>query len=426
MTDGLRWYTDLVAIRELSSIQRRALVAMVLVAIAAAVSCSVITSSTDYRNAEPTAPTTTTATGTGGSGGAADASGDGDLPDNTLGRVFVAGGDRDGIDDYEVAVVDLWVTEILEDGTIGPWRVTTPPPYGGRFGLNIIDDKLFAVGRSPSVSESSRYLVMAAPLTQDGVGEWVGVSDDDRNWDRDIVFLVSDCCAFAIGGSYTYEDDAGTHTGFEDDALMTALDPDVVVIQDWNRPQEMNTGRREVGAMLHDGYLWAIGGYRWDPRADVEVAVHDSVSRSLDPFYDLRLLGEPAADGGTDEHGVISPAVCGSGSHIYVIGGEDSLGPSPVVMRADFDPTQLDDDAGAGPLTAWQAESSLPGGLEAAACVVLGDWLYVIGGLGPSSRSDEVLVATIGSDGSLGPWQVSDHRLPFGRSHHAATVLAAE
>jgi hypothetical protein len=404
------------AFHVLSPRRQQLLVGALFLGMAAGISCSILTSPSDYQQG---AGGSGVGIGGGTGGTPVDAGPDVDLPENVALRVFVVGGDRDGIDDFSNNTTDVWVGDIADDGTFGPWRTTSPLIYGGRFGTAVTFGKLFAVGRSPTVESSDRYIVLAAPFDATGVSEWSGVTDTDKNYDNEIVTQLAGEFAYAVGGIYSYTNDAGSQTGYEDDVLVTRLVEDASAVLPWTTAEHLNQGRRSPAVLVVSDYLFVIAGRRGSGTrlASVEASKMNLTDGSLQPFITMNPLGDMDGDGGTTEHPVVWPTACSHGNDIYVIGGETGAGPSLEVWRASF-------DAGTEMLSAWTVDAALPRGLYGASCLVHGDTLYLLGGVGASARSDEVMASVIAADGSLGEWAVLDAKLPYGRSDFSVTAIA--
>lgn len=349
-----------------------------------------------------------------------DSGGDADLPSGTVARLFVLGGDRDGVDDYDTPANALWFADVQEDGSVGEWKTGAAPLYSGYFDTTILGGKLFALGRSPHVESLNKFLIEAAPPTEDGVGPWIGaLSEQSHSRDRMSVVL-HDGYAYALGGSYTYTDDAGDNqTGYADDVIVSRLDPDALAVLPFTDTSDFGQGRRDAALLVLEGHLFVIGGYAWGVRAEVDIAPIQDADGTLGEFVEVGSLGETTADGGLEAFGVQRAAVCSHGDDIYVIGGDSETGPSDAVWTTTFDASAMEIDD-------WRQTTEMPGGLDAPACVVLGDTLYVIGGRGPSSRSVEVLRTTIQDGGDLDTWEVEAAELPFGRSRHAVVALVAD
>lgn len=163
--------------------------------------------------------------------------------------------------------------------------------------------------------------------------------------------------------------------------------------------------RADLAAVVVGERVYALGGRTAaGPSALVERArVHGD--GALGPFVDAGLsLSEPRR----------APAFARAGEWLYVVGGEGGGGPLSSVERASV--VQ-------GELSAFEA---LPVSLErpraAAAAVVLGTWLYVIGGEDESGARSSVERARIAADGSLGPFAVVGAALVHARAGHQAAV----
>lgn len=404
-------YTAAVLLPALTPTQKRVLAAAFVAGGVGALSCSLATKPSDYQGGS--------ATGSGAQGGApSDSGADVVLPPDVVLRVFALGGYRDGIESYGTALNEVWLADLTAGGELGPWRATTPILYGGRYGAGVSFDKLFAVGRSDAVDSENKFIVTAAPFSSDGIGPWIGAVESDTHSDDDLVTVVAAEFAYAIGGIYYYTNDAGQQQGYETDVLVTRLDPDAATVLPWAVAQTLDTGRRDSGAMVHADHLWVVGGRRGSSLlASVEIGRINPADGTLQPFVLLGPVGIADADGGILEHQAHSPAVCSHGSDVYVVGGAATTGPSDVVYRARFDATNQQ-------ITAWRAEPQLPRPVEGPACLAHQGRLWVLGGAGPSSRSNDVAVSAIASDGSLGAWTVAAHKLPAGRSHFSVASIA--
>jgi hypothetical protein len=65
-----------------------------------------------------------------------------------------------------------------------------------------------------------------------------------------------------------------------------------------------------------------------------------------------------------------------------------------------------------GGIDSWQALEPLPVNIAQASSAVVGDWLYIIGGLNSSGTKQTVYYAHINNDGTIGSWFASSSSLP--------------
>lgn len=106
------------------------------------------------------------------------------------------------------------------------------------------------------------------------------------------------------------------------------------------------------------------------------------------------------------------------GRHLYVIGGA-SLG----APRADLEVATFDDEGNLGAFAAAEAGLTVP--RAGAAAIVLGRYLYVVGGRSADEELASVERAPIRSDGSLGPFEAVPASLTAPRRGPALVVVDA-
>jgi N-acetylneuraminic acid mutarotase len=159
-------------------------------------------------------------------------------------------------------------------------------------------------------------------------------------------------------------------------------------------------------AVLRHG-LYVIGGSGTDALATVERA-DISLDGSLGPFAQTSVSLKEA------RFGHVSVAL---GSFVYVIGG---IGASHARL-ASIERATINDD---GTLSSFTTVSgvALNTGRNYFTAVVTDSYLYVIGGLDDMILGTSIERATIGSDGSLGPFTPVAN-LQFGRGAHASPVI---
>jgi hypothetical protein len=109
-----------------------------------------------------------------------------------------------------------------------------------------------------------------------------------------------------------------------------------------------------------------------------------------------------------------------SGSNVYVVGGLDATS----TAIANVERATLGAD---GSIASWEELPALPGPRSHHAMVIAGSTLYVIGGLqgDPAATNTDyldVLAATIEADGTLGPWTTAG-TLPVGIDTASAIVM---
>jgi hypothetical protein len=208
----------------------------------------------------------------------------------------------------------------------------------------------------------------------------------------------------------------------------------------WRTESSLSQGRGELGAAIHDGALYVIGGYDGNALTRVEYARIHAPAR-LGPWTEATALSGPrqafaaverdrrvVVIGGAEPTVLISevgldgtlapwrsaPSLPQQRSELAAVwlkdrvcaaGGRDSVGAaSPEVWCAPADASGL------GP---WENEAPLPAPLAAHAAAEWADRMYVVGGVGSSA----VFMAPREPSGKLGPWE-SLTVLPSNRASH--------
>jgi hypothetical protein len=146
------------------------------------------------------------------------------------------------------------------------------------------------------------------------------------------------------------------------------------------------------------GFVYAIGGINSgsQPLPDIEVATINKAGDSIGSFQALTPMADPVTK---KPVGVIGPTIVTTSDMLYVIGGAGDTSNTPVV---GVYMTHLHAD---GTIDTWSAGPQLPSALRGAGAFARNGMLYVIGGsVTTTSRTAQVLVAHIGSDGSLDSW----------------------
>ena len=135
----------------------------------------------------------------------------------------------------------------------------------------------------------------------------------------------------------------------------------------WQRASDCPVARFEAGGILFKGELWVLGGF---------VTESLEVSRRVDiydPERDSWRRG-PNLPGAETHFGIVA-----DGDELLVFGGLDKMmggGPTAAVWRLPSGSME------------WKAESALPAQRAAFAWAMIGDKLYIAGGLAADNNSD--------------------------------------
>lgn len=173
----------------------------------------------------------------------------------------------------------------------------------------------------------------------------------------------------------------------------------------------MSTGRHRHSANASNGWMYVVGGLLGGASAQVNIAAAGfELDGGVMQFRDnFAVLPESRVDHTSEIHQ----------SNMYVIGGLGSLSfvPRDTVLRAAID--------NSGNIGAFTATTALPSPRWDHASLIHGNRLYVIGGAVDAGVpvTNEVLVAPINADGSLGAFSATTP-LPAPRRGHTAVAAS--
>ncbi|MGQ0508365.1 MAG: Kelch repeat-containing protein [Myxococcaceae bacterium] len=162
------------------------------------------------------------------------------------------------------------------------------------------------------------------------------------------------------------------------------------------------TARAGHSSVAYNGYLYVMGGTNGGYLNDVQVAPINSTG-TLGPFT----ATTPFATG---RAGHTSIAYNG---YLYVVGGFDGT-----TRRTDVQVARINAN---GTVGAWSTTTALGTGRERHANVVQNDVVYVLGGYTGAARLNDVQMAKLNPDGTLGPW-VASSSFVTGREGHTAVL----
>jgi N-acetylneuraminic acid mutarotase len=290
---------------------------------------------------------------------------------------------------------DVQFARIQADGSIGAWNSTTSFSHPRTAHTAVADNgNLFVIGGA----ESGGYWdsVQVAPINADGtIGSWAAGSP-----------LTSSRSAHssAIYNGYVYVlggEDA--LTGLLDDVRYTRANTHGTLPgPSWTATTSFPTPRSGLAAVASGNRLYVLGGHGTSNLADVQsAAIGDN--------------GSVGAWGATTSFSTARTdhAAVAYRDHLYVLGG---------FSNTYLGDVQVATVASDGSVGSWATTAGLGVPRDSLAAVAWRDHLYVLGGrTGASSYLDEVLVAPINADGTLGAWAATT---PFAtpRYGHAAAV----
>ncbi|MCD4707574.1 MAG: T9SS type A sorting domain-containing protein [Candidatus Sabulitectum sp.] len=274
------------------------------------------------------------------------------------GYVYTIGGEQSGI-----AHNNVWYSETLEDGSIGPWLSTSSLPgprmYHGCF---IHNNFLFVLGGWGS--GSTRSNVWSAEIQADGsIGSWTSTTDlpSPRN-----------CYSLAVCNGYVYV----AHGS----GVIFAQINDNGTIGVWESTTSLPGSRTACRCFAFNDYLYVTGGH----------------SSSL-TYYNNVWFAQSQPDGtiGSWTSTAPLPAIsayhgcCVEDGNVYITGGQNI---SSYYNTASTAGIQI-----SGPLDSWVSFPNIPEARSGHGYCSYDGYLYIIGGTNWSGNLKSVRYAHISS-----------------------------
>jgi hypothetical protein len=369
--------------------------------------------------------TTSSTSSLGGQGNGGEGTG-GSTPGEAVARVFVAFGDRDKPPEipgsFETKVYEVHYADMDASGVIGPWRSALSTPLRGQFEMAYVDGALIAYGRAVDLDSFSRPVTFRAPLGDDALPvTWTPSVDSTLLTFGSRQVVLGPRGGYLLGGySSSWPDgNGGTTTRYFENAEFNPIETSTGAMSARVEGGIMTEQKRHPGTLVHDGVLYAVGGYGSSPtyKTTVEYSVLDA-NGLPGAFVGL---GELPGIQVSTTLPLLTPALCADETHLFVVGGTLSSGsPSDLVLSA---PIQGD-----GSLGEFTHVTKLSTPLGATKCLVHEGRIYVFGGQGTSERSALVLVNDVLAGGQLAAaWDsTSNAPLPYARSGAAVAIVPLE
>ena len=190
--------------------------------------------------------------------------------------------------------------------------------------------------------------------------------------------------------------------------LGCSSEPEQVWIAGWKKTSEMNIQRAGSATVVHDGFIYMIGGV--DGRNFLRSTEYSKIQPdgSLGPWTYGPLLQE--------ERG-FTEAVVHDG-YIYVVGGGN--GPNGQHLLRTVERAKINAD---GSLGAWESEPNqtvLP--RRCTKLTLIGDRIYSYGGFG-GTLLDSVEFSRLDQDGHVSPWQMASESMLLPRYVNSVKVV---
>lgn len=261
----------------------------------------------------------------------------------------------------------------------------------------------FAAGNNEGNIDFPSAQISRGGLTGGSVGSWTASASYVPTPRYGVADVAYNGYLYAIGGYDSFTEE----TGYLYDVLYASINAADGSISSWTATNSFSTGRRFVAAAAYNGYLYIMGG-------------RNNAGYLQDVQYALICTGSNSGAGGcsstpgtvgtwsTSSHSL--PAVSAGGAsfgnagYLYFAGGFDGGTYSPAVYYAKLLASgDLAANSGCG--SSWCATTSLGTGRSEFGFTAYNGYAYVMGGAYSSGTLNDVWMASIGTDGSLGTWQ---------------------
>jgi hypothetical protein len=316
-------------------------------------------------------------------------------------NLYVLAGARDPTVDIAgvpTDMSDVWLGSIDAKGNVHGWTYAQPAPYrGAAYPFTVIDDRLYVVGY-PNGIRSVEFADFKSGLN----ATWRGVKVDKPPYSDGYAEVFAGSSLLGLGGGAQVPADGGGSELRRDDGVYVihfdatgAFQPSV------KSSTTLPAPLRYMSMLAYKTFVYMIGG-EGEAGSLVHVARSDPTA-GVAPFVATTEIVNPVT---TQSYSPPGPILCAADGRFWIIGGTNT----DIVLGSAI-------NEGDGSLGPWKAETKLPGPLRDAGCFILGGALYLVGGIGPTSRTDSILRAPINADGSLGDWDANTgDKLPAPRS----------
>lgn len=340
---------------------------------------------------------------------------DGNVVPGTTGTIALLAGERDPTspEDDPAWSADAWSGILDANGRVATWRIEKSAPLVGSFdSAGLVGNKWLMINIGFGLSGNRGTALQQTSWAPGIAGDWRAANANNAPGG-----LAESTRAFFgahlayVGGTRTVAVDGGTNTFFTNEVHVSDVDAAANTLgPSADTGVQLVRARSRASVAFGATNVYVVGGRgQAGLLASVEMAKFDVGAGKVQAFAEQPSLKEAGAD-----HKVSLPNVVVEGGYLWIAGGRINVAgaPTDVVLSSKIDPAT-------GALGDFQSVTKLPKALHDLAFVGFKGRLYVAGGAGTSKRSDEVYSATIGANGSLGPWE-TDAKLPGARSDFVA------
>ncbi|MCK6544630.1 hypothetical protein L6R52_02075 [Myxococcota bacterium] len=283
--------------------------------------------------------------------------------------------------------------------TITAWTESTPLPQGLDHHGTVIaaggsGTHLHVIGGNDYRRTYAE--VHSAPIAEDGsIGAWItGPLLPETRSGMGVVAV--DAFVVVAGGR--------VRVGRDLSEVLVARIGASGILGDWQPAPRLPSTAFHLALVAHGDRLVVTGGLLGSTATTAVYGARISVDGAVSEWSRLRDLPEPRS-----HHGAVVHA-----GAIYLAGGlAGNPAASPTLHRDVLRAELLAD----GSLGEWVTVGALPENHATHSAVVVGDELWLLGGVEENATfSDDILAATFADDGTLGEFRVLG-RLPRGRGH---------
>lgn len=303
------------------------------------------------------------------------------------GYIYAIGGINNG-----VRLNTVEYAKINSDGSIGEWASTSTMNYvRWRNKALYYNGYIYVVGGVNSIGGYVKPIERAAVNPDGSLGPWVVLSSS---------YLAAGAPQAVIKDGYLYV--MGGLVESTSSPVNTVVRAQILSdgsLGDWQTVNDLNYGRYWSAALATDSAVYIFGG-----KVQGEV-FSETVECLLSESVNTTDTGKWTLSENVNSPRVTFPLVAGKG-HLFAFGGISAN------LSDRLSSIEVSDIQNDGSLSAWRIGGSLPYVLSDAGAVVIGNYVYLIGGqFGDYQDISYVKRAEIKSDGSLGGW-ISEASLP--------------
>lgn len=341
---------------------------------------------------------------------------DGPVVPGSIGTITLMAGERDptSVEDDPAWSSDAYSGLLAADGSVATWRIDKSAPIVGSFdSAGLVGTRWVMINVGFGLAGGRGTAIQATSWAPGVVGDWKAARAGGAPGGLDeYTRAFYGTHLFYIGGTRTTPgvDGGPSTTFFTNEAHVADIDPAKPSLgSSTDTGMQLVTARSRPGVVFADGHAYVVGGRSsGGVTASVEMASADVGAGTLGAFS-----AQPVMMTGGAEHKVFLPNLVVANGYLFVVGGRISAAgaPTEVVLSSKI--------AADGSLAAFETVTSLPKPLHDAAVVSFKGRLYVAGGVGAQTRSDDVYSAVIDGNGKLSAWQ-AHAKLPAPRSDFVA------